>query len=95
MGYSVLGRPIYGVHLGSYEGPQMIMEGGIHAREYLSTLYLIEEIKYLAEKTFLFDGTYVIPLTNPDGAGIVLEGISTLPCQITKDYILLANGGSE
>ena len=44
IGYSMLGRPIYAVHIGQYDGPQMIMEGGTHAREYVTTLFLIEEV---------------------------------------------------
>ena len=51
IGYSLLSKPIYAVHVGSYDGPQMIMDGGIHAREYLSTLFLIEEVKYLSIKS--------------------------------------------
>ena len=30
IGYSTLGQPIYGVHLGSYEGKQILIEGGGH-----------------------------------------------------------------
>ena len=45
IGYSMLGKPIYALHIGQYDGPQMIMEGGTHAREYISTLFLIEETK--------------------------------------------------
>ena len=32
-------------------------------------------------------------LTNPDGAEIVLDGINSVPCDITKQYLALANGG--
>ena len=43
MGYSLLGVPIYGVHVGSYAGNQILIQGAIHAREYITALFLIEE----------------------------------------------------
>ena len=64
IGYSTLNRPIYALHLGNYDGPQMIMEGGIHAREYLGSLFLIEETKYLATMDITNGGIYIIPLVN-------------------------------
>ena len=40
-------------------------------------------------------GIYFIFLTNPDGAEIVLDGIESLPCNITKMYLTAANNGSN
>lgn len=94
VGYSTLGQPIYGVHLGSYDGKQILIEGGIHAREYPATLVITEMIKYMST-TPLSGGVYAIPLVNPDGARLVLDGIDYLPCQKLKDYILHINDGSE
>ncbi len=90
MGYSTLGKPIYCFHVGSYEGRQMIVEGAIHAREYITALFLVEEIKYLSTKTFR-GGIYFIPLMNPDGVQLVLDGTSGLPCTILQKYLLLVN----
>ena len=53
MGYSTLGQPIYAVHLGNYEGKQIIIEGGIHAREYPASFVVIGMIKYLREIAYL------------------------------------------
>ena len=33
VGYSVLGRPIYGVFKGGYSGGQVLIQAAIHARE--------------------------------------------------------------
>lgn len=93
VGYSTLGQPIYGVHLGSYEGKQILIEGGIHAREYPSTLVVVKIIEYLAN-TPLNGGIYAIPLSNPDGARLVLDGVDFLPCEKLKEYTLLINDGS-
>lgn len=94
VGYSTLGQAIYGVHLGDYSGKQILIEGGIHAREYPSTLVLCDMIEYMTSQE-LPGGVYAIPLTNPDGARLVLDGLDWIPCQKLKDYILHINDGSD
>ena len=94
VGYSTLNQPIYGVHLGGYEGKQILIEAGIHAREYPSSLVVIQMIEYMATQE-LNGGVYVIPLSNPDGARIVLDGLDFITCQKLKDYILHINDDSE
>lgn len=94
VGYSTLNQPIYGVHLGGYEGKQILIEAGIHAREYPSSLVVIKMIEYMATQE-LNGGVYVIPLSNPDGARIVLDGLDFITCQKLKDYILHINDDSE
>lgn len=98
IGYSLYSRPIYAFYIGDQNGKQILMEGGIHAREYLSTLFLIEEIKFLSEQFSLgvFDGgIYVVPLVNPDGVALVLDGIESVECDIQKDVLKLINDGSD
>lgn len=94
MGYSLFNRPIYGCHIGSYIGNQILLQGAIHAREYITALLLIEQVKYTVQKSFN-GGFYFLPLMNPDGASIVLEGISSIPCKKTQNFISDVNGGSE
>lgn len=93
VGYSTLNQPIYGVHLGNYEGKQILIEGGIHAREYPSSLVVANMIEYMSTID-LPGGVYAIPLSNPDGARLVLDGLDWIPCQKLKDYILHINDGS-
>lgn len=93
MGYSTLNQPIYGVHLGSYEGKQILIEGGIHAREYPASMVVIDIINYLSTQE-LNGGVYAIPLTNPDGARIVLDGLDWIKCQKLKDYISNVNNNT-
>lgn len=94
---SVLARtdfdiPIYLVHVGPYDGVQIIVEGSIHAREYITSLLLIEQIKYLHDEPLDF-GIYFVPLVNPDGVRLVLEGADWLP-EETRQFLLMVNGGS-
>ena len=95
VGQSTLGQPIYGVHLGSYEGKQILIEGGIHAREYPITLVVVKMIEYMTTQNFETGGVYAIPLSNPDGARIVLDGTDWIKCEKLRNYILDINDGSD
>ena len=96
IGQSTLGKNILATHVGSFNGTQIIIQGGIHAREYISTLLMIEQARYLHANDLITEGgIYFIFLTNPDGAEIVLDGIGNLPCEITKEYLTLANGSDD
>lgn len=95
IGYSLLGRPITAVHIGSYSGPQILIQGAIHAREYITSLLLIELVKFTNTQRFS-GGFYFVPLMNPDGVALVLEGNSTIKCDVLKQYLTnIINGGSE
>lgn len=94
-GKSVLGKNILATHLGDYSGKQILIQAGIHAREYITTLLLIEQVRYLHNNDLVRNGgIYFIFLTNPDGAEIVLDGIETVDCEITRNYLIGANNGS-
>ena len=92
VGYSTLGQPIYGIHLGSYEGKQELIEGGIHAREYFVTPLLCRIVRYLSTQEFS-GGIYVLPLVNPDGVRIVLDGVDWIKCPATRTFIVGINNG--
>ena len=93
VGYSTLGQPIYGVHIGSYEGTQELIEGSIHAREYFVTPLLVRMAKYIATQEFS-GGIYILPLVNPDGVRLVLDGVDWVKCPATRTFIVGINGGS-
>lgn len=90
LGQSTLGQDIYGYHLGSYDGHQIIIEGGIHAREYPSSLVVCGITEYLTSQE-LSGGIYIIPLVNPDGARLVLDGIEWIKCEKLRNFILNVN----
>lgn len=94
VGYSLLGKPIYGVHIGSYNGNQILMEGAIHAREWVTAPLLVDIVKYLFN-TPMNGGMYVIPMSNPDGVKLVLDGVEDFPCQKLRDFLINVNDGSE
>lgn len=94
IGYSTMGLPIYNFHIGSFSGKQIFMEGGIHAREYLSTLFLIKDVEYLSNQQF-DGGIYVVPLVNPDGVRLVLNKFDGLTCNKQKEILKLINNNSD
>ena len=95
IGYSTLGRPIYGTHVGSFSGPQVIIQGGIHAREYISSLLVIELARIYANTPNTNGGIYFIFCTNPDGVALVLDGLDSVRCDITRQYLTLINGSQD
>ncbi|MFQ6773023.1 MAG: M14 family zinc carboxypeptidase [Clostridia bacterium] len=94
IGKSTLGREIYGTHVGSFAGPQVIIQGGIHAREFISTLLTIELAQIYADTPQDNGGIYFIFCTNPDGVALVLDGLESVRCDITRQYLTLVNQGN-
>lgn len=95
IGKSVLGKDILATHLGDYSGTQIIIQAAIHAREYITTLLLIEQVRNLHNNNLVTDGgIYFVFMMDPDGVEIVLDGIDSVKCEITKNYILSANNNS-
>ena len=91
VGYSLLGKPIYGVHIGNYDGNQILLEGAIHAREWVTAPLLVDMVKYL-QNTEIPGGMYFIPMSNPDGVKLVLDGANDLPCEQLRRFLLSVNG---
>ena len=93
VGYSLLSQPVYGVHIGSYEGNQLLVEGAIHAREYITAPLIVDLVKYLYQKP-IDGGMYFIPMVNPDGVRLVLDGLDGIKCERLKEFLTNVNGGN-
>lgn len=89
-GLSTLGQEIHGFHIGNYDGKQILIEGGIHAREYPASLVVVGMTEYLSTQD-IDGGIYIIPLMNPDGARLVLDGLDWIPCEKQREYVLNVN----
>ncbi len=94
IGQSLLGQDIYGVHLGSYEGNQLLSEGAIHAREYITASLLVQLVREYSTRQFE-GGMFFIPMVNPDGVRIVLDGLDWVKCSKTQNFLLDVNEYSE
>ena len=80
IGKTKLKRDIVCFKLGSNSGRKILLQGCIHAREYITSYLLIKMINYL--KNFKLIGQiYIIPLSNPDGLDICINGTKNLKKQ--------------
>ncbi len=86
IGKSVLGKNIVCFKIGNDKGKKIFLQAGIHAREYITSFLLIKIIKYL--KLFHFNGTvYVVPLANPDGVDICVNGSKNIKNKKIKTLV--------
>jgi len=94
-GKSVLGKNILATHVGDYSGTQILIQAGIHSREWITSLLLVKQARYLHNNQLVENGgIYFIFITNPDGVEIALDGIDVVDCEITRNYLISANNGS-
>lgn len=92
IGKSVFGNDIYYVKVGS-GGRKIIVTGGIHARENVSSYTVIRMAYYATGQKF--DGTvYYIPMLNPDGALLVEKGASFVGGEKER-WLVEVNGGRD
>ncbi len=95
VGKSTLGKNVLATHVGEYSGTQIIVQAGIHSREWITSLLLVEQARYLHNNQLVTNGgIYFVFITNPDGIQIALDGIDVVPCEITRNYLISANNGS-
>lgn len=95
IGHSFTGEPIYYFHIGSSSGIQILIEAGIHAREYISTLATLKEMEALLNASTLSFGVYFVPLMNPDGVGLVLDGLDYINNSDIRNFLLKINNSKD
>ncbi len=91
IGYTLLGRPIPCVFKGSTLGGQTLLHASIHAREWVTTPLVMEMMKNYTGSY----GVWCVPMVNIDGVLLVEQGLSSIPEQSLRDFLLEVNGGSE
>lgn len=92
VGYSELGRPIKGIFKGSPDGPQLLVQGAMHAREWVTAQLCV----LLAESYVGKCGLWCIPMTNPDGVMLAQYGLDSVSARSRRDFLYKVNGyGSD
>ena len=95
VGKSTLNKNILATHIGEYSGTQIIIQAGIHSREWITSLLLVEQARYLHNNQLVTNGgIYFVFITNPDGIEIALDGIDVVNCETTRNYLISANNDS-
>ncbi len=75
-GESALGEPLIAFVVGKKSGKRpLLLQASIHAREYITAFMAIELVKKLLALDLDFP-IIIVPLANPDGVRICLEGAS-------------------
>lgn len=77
IGKSTLGRDIWACHVGSESGSQILVQAGIHAREYVTCLLATNQAKHLKNAKSPL-GVFFVLCSNPDGVAVVLDGFGVL-----------------
>lgn len=94
IGKSVLGLGIPYVHFGGYRDKQLIITGGIHARENLTCLLVMRQAFGLwCGRELPPCGIYFVPMLNPDGALLIEKGAAAAGDRAAE--LLKINGGAD
>ena len=89
IGSSVEGRRLFALHVGSPEGPQIVSQYAIHAREWVTALIALHHI----ERGVAKGGAWILPLMNPDGALLCEEGAASLSEERRERLLALNRDG--
>ena len=74
IGISHAGLPIYAIHRGRFDTPQVLLHASIHAREHITSLLLEDLMHHSTHEV----GVWYVPMLNPDGVRIATEGVGWL-----------------
>lgn len=91
VGYSELGRPIKGVFKGNTDGPQLFVQGAIHAREWATAQLCVLLTEAYRGKC----GLWCVPMSNPDGAMLAQFGLDSIADSNKRDFLYRINGKSD
>ncbi len=89
-GTSAEGRPLFAMHIGSLAGPQGISQYAIHGREWATGLIGL----YHVQRGVPCGGIWILPLSNPDGAMLSLEGAGSVSRE-RRNFLTDVNGGTD
>ena len=107
IGKTFWGEDIPAVRLGKPASRSILVDGSIHAREYMSTLLIMRQIEYyLARPDETYGGKKIssildscniwfIPMVNPDGVYLSQNGVGSITNSTRKKELLEINGGSS
>lgn len=101
LGKTADGRDIWDCVIGNPNAPkQILIQAGMHAREHINSLLMMQEIEYILEnyETGYWDGLnlrdmfeqvqlHIVPMVNPDGVTISQLGLEGLKRQDLRDKV--------
>lgn len=87
IGTTSLGKKIVACHVGSFLGPQILVHGAIHAREHITSLLIFRQIEYFLKHHKGVGGAYFVPIVNPDGVDIAINGTKNIACESWQRHL--------
>jgi g-D-glutamyl-meso-diaminopimelate peptidase len=97
IGESVCGQSVFAFFVGRRNSKNKILvTGGIHAREWVTTPVVIELAKIYAKRyeKERFDATIIfVPLSNPDGVRLSIDGLTPF-FEKKREFLLAVNNGN-
>lgn len=100
IGKSVLNRYIYSVKFDFNMKETVIIQGSIHAREYITTDLICKLIidvskNYKKYKALNTPNIIFIPMLNPDGVELCYHGLKSVENKRIKKFLLSINGSKD
>ena len=93
IGKTYLGRDIWCVIVGSGR-PYILVQYAIHAREHITSYLALKQIAECVTKKFV--GTiFFIPIANPDGVALCLDGLKSVREQKFRDELISINNAKD
>ena len=95
IGKTVAGVSIPSIHIGDYSPNQIIIQGAIHAREYVTSELIVRQAYHTITKygSTFNGGIYFVPMVNIDGVALCQYGLSAVPV-LRRSFLAEVNGGS-
>ncbi|MEG2349175.1 MAG: M14 family zinc carboxypeptidase [Hungatella sp.] len=104
IGTSLDGRNIYDIIVGNPSaGKHIMIQGSIHAREYITTLLMMEQMEFALanydtghynrkplSEMFLQTAVHFVPMSNPDGVSLSQFGIDAIRSESLRQGIRIA-----
>ena len=92
IGYSVLGKPIYALKLGT-GNQKIIITAAHHAKEWITSTLVMCLINTLCDNSPSNKTFYFVPMVNPDGVNLCIKGLSQdLPAYVRNRLITINSG---
>ena len=90
IGYSRLCRPLFAFRVGQGR-PVALVQGAVHAREWITAALVLKQIA----RGVSHGSAWFVPMVNPDGCILSLDGLSSVPREEDRRFLLSVNGESE
>lgn len=95
IGRSFSGREIPCVFMGKTSGNNIIIQGGIHARESVTSKLISMQIDFTFNHLDAINGgIYFVPMVNVDGVELALKGLESVNDYFTRQFLAKINGES-